>query len=424
MVQRLSAEAKPNGVVGWALGEALEDACVDDLLPLLTVDNDSDRDLALSYFAQRARTGDWEWINGCIDARPQLDPSAIARLLLLIRAFPRAWQEAESRGETVTATFWQEFLPYGLGDDTDTIIVVARQLMLVGRNAAALDLLCLSSHGEGTDSGRFAHLIVAGLQGLAANLDDEALPRLSQYDFQRLFDILEAQRDEVGETLVGQLEWTFLSALGYEALVPTLHRSLSQTPAFFVEVLSAVYRSADSSEDDELDSEPTADAQARANNAYRLLSLWQTPPGLMNGVMSSDQLNQWVDEAIELLAAAGRLNVGMITLGQVLVSSLPDADGSFPPVAVRDLFERLQNEFLEDGFANQVINSRGITSRGLEDGGAQEERLAKKYLADAELFKDVWPRTAAVLRDIAALYESHGRRNEDEAERFRRGLGL
>ena len=63
-----------------------------------------------------------------------------------------------------------------------------------------------------------------------------------------------------------------------------------------------------------------------------------------------------------------------------------------------------------------------MTSRGLESGGAQEEALVDKYRSDAEEFKARWPRTAAILRRIADGYRAEARRNEDNAERFRRGL--
>lgn len=77
---------------------------------------------------------------------------------------------------------------------------------------------------------------------------------------------------------------------------------------------------------------------------------------------------------------------------------------------------------MEEGFYVEVLNRRGVTNRGLEDGGAQELELVKRYQNAAQRVADRWPRTAAILRKIAKSYESEAQRNEEEAERFRRGL--
>jgi hypothetical protein len=89
---------------------------------------------------------------------------------------------------------------------------------------------------------------------------------------------------------------------------------------------------------------------------------------------------------------------------------------------VRDTLEELQSEEIEDGFYVEVLNRRGVTSRGLEDGGAQELELVERYKGDAQRLADRWPRTAAILRKLVKSYENEARRNEESAERFRRGL--
>ena len=64
----------------------------------------------------------------------------------------------------------------------------------------------------------------------------------------------------------------------------------------------------------------------------------------------------------------------------------------------------------------------GVTSRGLEDGGAQELELAKRYREAAQRFADWWPRAASIFRKLSKSYENEARRNEESAERFRLGL--
>lgn len=70
---------------------------------------------------------------------------------------------------------------------------------------------------------------------------------------------------------------------------------------------------------------------------------------------------------------------------------------------------------LEDGLRSGILNRRGVTSRGLEEGGAQERSLVAKCRTDADALADQWPRTAAILRSASESYEAEGHRNEDSA---------
>ena len=309
-------------------------------------------------------------------------------------------------------------MPYGPGLDFAAVEHVASRMMQVGRNASALDFVGMYICRDNSDQAEAAVLVVQGLNGLLEKIDDPGLPSLSQYDFDSLFGLLELHRDALGHDEVGRLEWAFLPALGYDPHVPTLHSRMAEAPGFFVEVLSTVYRRQNTDTEELTEEERTE----RAARGYRLLSSWGHPPGIVGEVLDADSLKRWVDEATGLLTEADLLDVGLARLGQSLVYSPPDPDGLSPPKAVRDLFEDLQSESLESGFSIQIANSRGVTSRGLESGGAQEEALVDKYRSDAEEFKARWPRTAAILRRIADGYRAEARRNEDNAERFRRGL--
>jgi hypothetical protein len=139
-------------------------------------------------------------------------------------------------------------------------------------------------------------------------------------------------------------------------------------------------------------------------------------------VIDGDELDTWYNAAREALQIAKRLGPGLRHVGQALVGAPPDDDEPWPPAPVRELIERVRDPDLEQGVFLGLVNKRGATTRGLEDGGAQELELAAKYRADAELYAAEWPRTAAILRDVARSYENAARRNEDEAEGRRQGL--
>jgi hypothetical protein len=63
------------------------------------------------------------------------------------------------------------------------------------------------------------------------------------------------------------------------------------------------------------------------------------------------------------------------------------------------------------------MNQRGVTMRGIFAGGRQERDEATTYRAHADKLRDRWPRTGALLEQIAASYEADARREDNDSER-------
>jgi hypothetical protein len=422
---RLARDSSVHGSVGIALAN-VGSSHDDDLLGWLASDDQDLASTAMSYFSTRYALEGVELITGLLE-RDDLSVDQRARLLLVARDdLPEAWALAAADPELETR-YWAAFQPLGLGQDFDKIDEVADRLIQAGRHADVLHFLSMYSHTEKAGPRpQAAKLIVRALDGLLANQAQSPAARgLSTYDFQHLFAYLEAMREHLEPRDLVRLQWSYLPALGYDAKVPALSESLAADPAEFVGVVCTVYRARPGSEDD-AGAKGQADVEQRdasmATNAYRLLNAWDSPPGLVDGVMDAEVLRAWVDRAVELLAERDRTEVGLQHIGQVLGHTPPDADGTWPGVVVRDLLEELQLDHVDTGLYLQIVNSRGVTTRGLEDGGDQELILAAEYRAKAESLADSAPRVAGLFRRIAASYESDARRNEEDAERFRRGL--
>ncbi|MFM7536969.1 MAG: hypothetical protein ACKO91_14410 [Acidimicrobiales bacterium] len=416
-ITSLAQKSVISGVLGWSLAGAVDDKYSGALLGLLVSDDAKLVELSGAYFARLCRDRGWEWLGGLLDENLDLDPTQVARLLLGSRDYPASWNEADSRGDAVATAFWLRFPTFGLGHDFAFVALVAERLMKVGRNAAALDFLNMYSSRSEIARESLVELIATGLEGILATGGDDEIHVLQGYEYESLFAILQEAEDQVGTDRLARLEWSYLPTLGHEPNARALFGRMATDGDFFVEILLTVYRP--TRETDEAVSE---EDRRRAMNAYQLLSSWSVPPGLVNGNMDASELRRWFDSVTEKLSHAGRLEIGLSHIGQVLVSAPADDDGSWPPRVVRDFFESVQLEELEDGFRVEIANRRGVTSRGLEDGGTQEIALAAKYRADADRYADRWPRTARVLRDLAKSYDSEARRNEDSAERFRGGL--
>jgi hypothetical protein len=239
--------------------------------------------------------------------------------------------------------------------------------------------------------------------------------RIDSHEIERLLDYLRS--GEVDEDRLMILEWRLRPALRFDANSPILERRLARDPRFFIEVLSMSFKPRNS--------EPETDIPENvARNAYQLLDDWRVVPG-SNGPgqpVDAAALNQWVDEVIPLLQGADREAIGLEMIGRVLAKAIGDADETWPTRPVRDLIERLRRSELDTGFEIEVFNRRGVTSRGLTDGGEQERMLAARYRGLAQKISDQWSRTATILRAIASGYEAEAQRHDEDAQRFLEGL--
>jgi hypothetical protein len=64
------------------------------------------------------------------------------------------------------------------------------------------------------------------------------------------------------------------------------------------------------------------------------------------------------------------------------------------------------------------LNSLGVTSRLLTDGGQQERDLAKFYRASSQAVAYKWLRTSALLERIATRFERLAESHDQDSERF------
>lgn len=412
-VLRLAEAVNLPHLVGLAAASHATSELDETVLQLLDDEDDKLVSLASGYAFERVRGEGRNWL---LDRLRELAgrSAAQARLLHATNDLESAWNTAAELGAEVEQAYWSEFRPHGRGHDFQLVNEAAESLMRFGRPIAALDLMSLYVHAE--DRRVSAELVFKGLQSLVSLPEDHSEEaRLSSYELEGLLNYLRAR--DFDEERLGLLEWQLRPALGFDARSPVLERRLARDPAFFVHLLSLVYR-------------PHGDEGAEtapehiARNAYRLLDEWKIVPGAVEryGVVDETQLRGWIEEARRLASEAGRREVADMHIGKVFAHARSDEDGSWPTRPVRDVIEQLASSDLEDGLATQTYNNRGPTTRGLLDGGEQERALMQRYEELAQQIRDGWPRTAAVLSSLARSYEREARRLDEEAERFRQGM--
>jgi hypothetical protein len=405
---RLAADSNLPGYVGATAADVAGDKIASQLLPLLGV-TDKRGVLAHGWVARMASTEGSEWITATVDAVRGLSQDGQTSFLLALPSERSTWDLAEGFDEDVKTHFWQSVRAW---TDAANLEYLLGKLLDHGRVWAAIDLLAM--HCASNDSN--AHPPIALVERMlrtGVHVDPKADPSadISGYEIGVLLDYLE--RAEADPKTLVELEWAYFPALEHTRVPSALYVALADDPAFFVELVTRVYRGK-SQRHRKLDEHETA----LSHRAWEVLDSWRTPPGQKgDGTIEAEVLQAWVKQARLLLADADRTDIGDEQIGQLLSGSLPGADGAWPAEAVRDIIETVGSNELENGLHVGRTNARGVTSRGPYDGGEQERSLAKTYAQWATDVKTRWPRTARVLQQLADGYERDARRHDAEAER-------
>lgn len=405
-------------VVGWTLANLAVTEGEDTVLELLKSSEEVNSNIAMGYSVRRFRLGGWEWLDPLLVSERVVQVTK-AKLLVATSDFPKAWEKADQLGQETAKEFWRGFTPYGLGQHVEHAPYASRRLLGAGRPASALQLISIYTRKQSDpkQGQLFAEILEAFFS--EEDLGAEGVSQLIRHDILAAFKYLQGLEDFDIERMA-KLEWAYMHVLRFDGSPVTLHGFMAGSPQFFVDVVSSAYRPKHHDEEDVTSTDST---QRIAENAFQLLMTWRTIPGIIqDNLVDTVKLNGWIDEALNLLSEADRLEVGKTYIGHVLAWSPTDPDGSYPCEVVRDLLERLQSDKIEQGFCIEIRNRRGVTSRGLGDGGDQERTLAEKYKGQAEQYSNRWPRTAAIMRSLAESYEHEARSHDEDAERFQSGL--
>jgi hypothetical protein len=196
----------------------------------------------------------------------------------------------------------------------------------------------------------------------------------------------------------------------------TIHEFMAEEPDFFVDVLCDAFLPAH--RDKSVDAEPTLETQARAQAAYSLLEGMDQVPGQRDeNRIDEEVLLKWADATRRKAAERDRAVVADLQIGRILAHSPEDSeDGGWPHRVVRNVIEKLRADDIDRGLTIERRNMRGIYTKALYEGGAQERTLARQYREWAVVSRVHWPRMTRVLEAIARSWEEHARQEDVRAE--------
>jgi hypothetical protein len=237
-------------------------------------------------------------------------------------------------------------------------------------------------------------------------------PGSLDYALGSMFDYLAATGTDMATMF--ELEWAYLPLLQYTRQPHAIYEQLARDPDLFAEIVCYVFRAKGDTQQPKTDE---AD-EARYSRCWTILHDWRRLPGTQeDGSVDLPVLSAWIQRSRSLLIERDRADIGDQCIGQLLSGSPAGTDDAWPCEAVRSVIEMTKSRHLEIGVEIGRFNARGVTSRGMFDGGKQEIALANQYRQWADIVGARSLRTGRILRRLADGYARDARREDDSAER-------
>ena len=354
-----------------------------------------------------------------VSAAEGMDADTIVRLFRCAPFRQGTWRRLEQFSEYIQSKYWREVVPQlGRQSEAERAEIIDR-LLEVKRPRAAFHAVHLD--WGGVETPRLKRLLIA-----VATVDAEPADwyRPDAYYISKALASL-SSRPGITQDEMAQLEFMYISALERsEHGIPNLERQIAGSPVLFVQALALAFERNDDGQDPP--EWRIEDPERRSNMglvAYRLLGRIACIPGTgQDGRVNAEALQNWMNEVRRLCAEHGRVQLGDQRIGQLLSKAPAEEDGSWPCIQVCEAMESIASQQIGNGFQIGVLNGRGVHSRKIDEGGAQERELAEKYHGWARLRAFDYPYVSSLLEDIAADYDRQAGW-EDDRLRLQRRLG-
>lgn len=393
--------------VGHSLAAVGNESIDSTILPSkLDIDNTKMIEFIGSYVRKRYLDRHWEWV----DAIDMSKWSTIQtnRFLMSLPFSSETWQRVEQLLAQSVEIYWKNVSvnPY---QSTDVDSYAIDKLIEHGRPHAAITYLHTAIiFKKKVDIKRIVKALIAGLSS------DEPTYTMNSHNIAELIKVLQ-DSTETNPNELFQIEWAYLPLLdGYRGTLPKyLAGRLASDSAFFCEVIQKVYKPKDAPKNEITLSEQELSI---AQNAWRLLHEWRTPPGLKeDGSFSADALKKWLAETKAACSQSGHTEVALRHIGNVLFHSPADPSGLWLHNAAAEVLNEKEAERMRNGFCSAAFGSRGV--HWIDPTGKPELEIAAKYREKSVQIEDAgYQRLAAAIRGLADSYEHEARRIIDEHE--------
>ena len=403
MVLQFAESVEIPDIIGHYLGTIAEAKTDKRLLPaLLETEKTKLALLASAYVSCRQDVNGWEWVDGFDTSN--WSAAQIGQFLAYLPFTEGSWSRATKWLGKSEKEYWSKTSARPYHTDADLGFAIDK-LIEYDRPHTAIEWL---SDKKPLDKSRSVKALMAAIS------TQEPLPEMGKHTIIEIIEALHDDPDTDPDDLF-QIEWAYLSLLAQYTSPKTLENRLTSDPEFFCEVIRPIYPQKKATESPKEFSERE---KAIAENAYKLLDEWNTPPGTQSDdQFLPEQFEEWLNRTKEECAETGHLEVALIHIGNVLIHAPPDPEGLWIHRTVASALNAKDAEEMRNGFWTGILNSRGVYE--IDPTGKPERELAEKYKQKAEEIEDAgYLRFAVTLRKLADGYEQKAEINvaEHDAE--------
>lgn len=329
------------------------------------------------------------------------------------------WRLIDLYGDELAARYWSDVVPAWSKHTDSELSELIDRLLDAKRPRAAFHVVHL----------QFADVETSRLRRVLHDVATVSAEPVDHYrpDAYMISEALDAlgNRAGVARDEMARLEFLFIDALEHSKHgIPNLESQVAESPELFVQAVVLAYKRSDRGEDPpewKIENDEHRSAVARA--AHNLLDRLRKSPGTdEGGDIDVAALTSWLAEVRRQCREYDRADIGDHCIGQLLSKSPEDADGLWPCEAVCEAMEGMASARVGEGFRIGVYNSRGVYSKAIGEGGAQERELAGKYRDVADRLRYDYPYVGRVIESIAVSYEHEAGREDSEAK-VRKRLG-
>ena len=344
----------------------------------------------------------------------------VGQVVRLFKCAPfraQTWRLLDRQDESVRERYWQAVVPAIARFVESEATELIDRLLEAHRPRAAF--LAVQFDWRKVETSRLKRLLKAVISGSS---EPAGHFEIESWYLSTALDSLDG-RPGVTADEMAQLEFSCSDALlslrrtthpGHG--IPNLERNISESPGTFVQAVALVFRREDDGEDPpEWRVDDSGHRVSLQSATFRLLQeITRVPGTAADGLVDAHALSQWVTEARRLCGENGRASIGDQQIGQFLSKAPPEKDGPWPCRSVCKVLETIASKDVTAGFEMGVHNARGVVTRSLDEGGAQERELSAKYRSWAERLVFDYPYVASILERIADGYEREAEREDVE----------
>lgn len=316
---------------------------------------------------------------------------------------------AASFGDSIKQRYW-ELVDVCYIEMSDAVEVI-HELIKVARYSDAINVIYHNRTNIQISDVEIVKVIYGCI-----TCDTKNVSQIDYYYLSTLLEDLDKSEDpEVVEKLI-VVEFLLYRVLEHNMDVSKLRftKELSRNPELMIQLVELAYLP-DDCKAGQLEVEQNENEKLLSENAFHILYFGH-PIVLFNneeGVFDGESMKQYIECLYRLAKERKRLKVIDNVVGDIL-GDIP-RDINYPPQALCEIVEDLNNDIVDECIGRRIYNSRGVTSRACNEGGEQERSIVSRFEKYKEKTKLLYPRMTKIFDGLIKEYKKEASYNDEEA---------